>query len=102
MDTFSTGQRKGKETSQVFTNISMSTALSTGLVFRTLFLNPEMEACDTLFKGFWLQRRQSLEVRGMQAYGSISGEDFRREEHYIGPRSQHPKPMYRIEQDCHA
>jgi hypothetical protein len=38
----------------------------------------------------------------MQAYGSISGEDFRREEHYIGPRSQHPKPMYRIEQDCHA
>jgi hypothetical protein len=28
-----------------------------------------------------------LEVRGMQAYGSISGEEFRGEEHYIAPRS---------------
>jgi hypothetical protein len=37
MDTFSTGQRKGKETLQVFTNISMPTALSIGLAFGTLF-----------------------------------------------------------------
>jgi hypothetical protein len=38
----------------------------------------------------------------MQAYGSISGEEFRGEEHYIGPRSQHPRPMYHVERDCHA
>jgi hypothetical protein len=56
-----------------------------------------MEAYDTLFMGFWPQTRQSLEVRGMQAYGSISGEEFRGEEYYIGPRSQRPRPMYRIE-----
>jgi hypothetical protein len=48
-------------------------------------LNPEMEACDILFMGFWPQTRQLLEVRGMQAYGSISREEFRGEEHYIGP-----------------
>jgi hypothetical protein len=52
---------------------------------------------DTLFMGLWPQTRQSLEVRGMQAYGSISGEEFRGEEYYIGPRSQRPRPMYRIE-----
>jgi hypothetical protein len=69
---------------------------------RDALLNPEMEACDTLFMGFWPQTRQSLEVRGMQAYGSISGEEFRGEEHYIGPRSQRPRRIYYIERDCHV
>jgi hypothetical protein len=61
-----------------------------------------MEAYNTLFTGFWPQTRQSLEVRGIQAYGSISGEEFRGEEHYIGPHSQRPRPMYRVERDCHV
>jgi hypothetical protein len=69
---------------------------------RDAFLNPEMEACEILFMGFWPQTRQSLEVRGMQAYSNISGEEFRREEHYIGPRSQRSRPMYRVERNCHA
>jgi hypothetical protein len=69
---------------------------------RDALLNPEMEACDTLFMGFWPQTRQSLEVRGMQAYDSISGEEFRGKEHYIGPRSQRLRYMYYIERDCHA
>jgi hypothetical protein len=64
-------------------------------------LNPEMEACDILFLGFWPQTQQSLEVRGMQAYGSISGEEFRGEEQYIGPRSQRPRCMFYVERDCH-
>jgi hypothetical protein len=38
----------------------------------------------------------------MQAYGSISGEEFRGEEHYIGSRSQRPRPMYHVERDYHA
>jgi hypothetical protein len=65
-------------------------------------LNPELEACDTLFMGFWPQTRQSLEAQGMQAYGSINGEEFRGEEHYIGPRSQCPRHMYYVERDCHV
>jgi hypothetical protein len=52
--------------------------------------------------GFWLQTRQSLEVQGMQAYGGISGEEFRGEEYHIGSRSQRPRPMYHIERDCPA
>jgi hypothetical protein len=60
-------------------------------------LNLEMEACDTLFMGFWLQTQQSLEVRGIQVYGSISGQEFMGEEHYIGSRSQHLMPTYRVE-----
>jgi hypothetical protein len=46
--------------------------------------------------------RQSLEVQGMQAYNRISGEEFRGEEHYIGPRSQRPRRMYHVERDCHV
>jgi hypothetical protein len=62
----------------------------------------ELEAYDTLLMGFWPQTRQLLEVRGMQAYDSINGEEFRGEDHYIGPQSQRPRCMYYVEQDCHV
>jgi hypothetical protein len=67
---------------------------------RDALLNPDMEACDTLFLGFWPRTRQSLEVRGMQPCGTMSGAQCGGEEHYIGPRSQRPAPVYRIDRDC--
>ena len=38
----------------------------------------------------------------MHAYSSISREEFRREEHYIGSYSQRPKPMYHVKRDYHV
>jgi hypothetical protein len=59
-----------------------------------------MEACNTLFLGFWPQTKQLLEVRGMQPYDSISGAECSGEKHYIGPRSQRPALVYRVDRDC--
>jgi hypothetical protein len=66
---------------------------------RDALLNPDMEACDTLFLGFWPRTRQSLEVRGMQPCSTMSGAQCGGEEHYIGPCSQRPAPVYRVDRD---
>jgi hypothetical protein len=68
---------------------------------RDALLEPEMEACDTLFMGFWPQTQQSFEMR-IHFLGDVNVQaEFAGDEHYIGPRSSRLVQPYHVGRDCH-